>query len=242
MALGCSSDDSGSSETGNGLLVKSISYTTYDEGITHTDQAELNYSGNVLESVLNPPNKKIEFVYSGNKVTETKHYVDDVLSRTNTYSYDGDLLASVTSNDGEQILYSYNGNVLSEMTYQLFDGSVWNTYETESYVFSQNNLIQKTQTNFLGETYESRTTYDVDDKNNPTKNMNPYLRMTLVVPGIHPMSNNNATLALVYSPSSSTTPTSGYTYEMVYNPENYPTSIIVKEGDTIISETTIEYQ
>lgn len=241
MIFGCSSDSDSGGGNPLGLLIKKITKTTYEDGETQTIVGDLHYSGSVLES-LTSGNSRIEFVYSGNKVMQTLHFSNDVLTRTNTYEYDGDKLTYVTSNDGERIHYTYAGNTLSGAAYQLFDEDAWTNFETDAYVFSQNNLVQNTQTNFSVGTYESRTTYAVDDKNNPTINMNPYLRMTLNVPGIHLMSNNNATSALVFSPSSSTTPTSGYVYEMVYNAENYPTSIVMKEGSEVISETIIEYQ
>ncbi len=236
---GCSSDENGSTAPADGTLIKTITYTTY--GINPgTTSGEFHYSGNTIES-LTAETTRIEMVYSGNKVTETNHYTNDVLSRTNTYTYDGNNLAYVTSDDGERIHYLYNGNTLSQAKYQTFDEDVWTDYQMDTFVFTQDNLVEKTRTDYMP-SYETRTAYTFDDKKNPTLNMNPYLRLTLNVPTIHLLSNNNPMAAQIFAPATATVPSAVYTYEYVYNTDNYPTEITVKSAGQTMSETTIEYQ
>ena len=236
----CSSDD-GTAESNDGALIKSISYTTYNSGIPSTISAEFVYSGNVLQSAVTNDGS-IEFEYSGDKVLETRHYEADVLHRVNTYTYDGDNLRFVTSDDGERVQYSYNGNTLTEAQYQLFDEDVWTTHQANAYVFEQGNLIEGIRTNYQFGLSDNRTTYTLDDKHNPTVNMNPYLRLTLSIPGIHLLSANNRATSTNYYPAASTVPSSFSTYEMVYNTNDYPTTITAKNGDVIVSQTVIEYQ
>jgi len=238
---GCSSDDSGSTPQIDGPLIKTITYTTYGGSAPTTMTGELHYSGNTIES-LTADATRIEMVYSADKVLETKHFTNNVLSRVNTYTYDGDNLEYVTSDDGERIHYTYNGDGLSQAKTQLFDEDAWTDYEMDAFVFSQGNLVQKTRTSIMFGSYQTRTDYTMDDKNNPTLHMNPYLRLTLNVPGIHLLSNNNPSLAMLYAPASSTVPSAVQEYEYVYNADDYPTSIIVKQNGALLSETLIEYQ
>lgn len=236
----CSSDDNGDTLPIDGALIKNITYTTYGGSIPATTSGEFHYSGNNLES-LTAETTRIEIVYSGNKVSETRHFANDVLVRINTYTYDGNNLEYVTSDDGERIHYTYNGEVLSQATSQLFDEDFWSDLEEEDFDFSQGNLVQKTRTAIMFGSYQTRTDYTMDNKKNPTLAMNPYLRMTLNVPGIHLLSNNNASLAMIYAPASSVTPSAVQEYEYVYNSDDYPTSIIVKQNGQLLSETLIEY-
>jgi len=235
----CSTDDNGGSASTDGALVKTISYTIFDQGNPSTSSGELHYSGTTIES-LTSTTSRIEMEYSGNKVVATKHFTNNVLSRTNTYTYDGDKLTYVTSDDGERIHYTYNGETLAQAKSQLFDGEVWTDFDMEEYVFTQGNLTQRTRTNYIAG-YNYRDTYTMDDKNNPTVNMNPYLRTTLNVPGIQLLSKNNPLSAQNFYPASAASPTAVYTYEYVYNAANYPTSIIKKEAGEVISETVITY-
>jgi hypothetical protein len=112
----------------------------------------------------------------------------------------------------------------------------------DAFVFSEGNLVQKTRTSFTFGGYQTRTDYTMDNKKNPTINMNPYLRLTLNVPGIHLLSNNNPSLAMIYAPASSMAPSAVQEYEYIYNADGYPTSIVVTQNDALLSETLIEYQ
>jgi hypothetical protein len=89
----------------------------------------------------------------------------------------------------------------------------------------------------------NRLTYVLDDKHNPFRDMNPVVRQLLGVEGILPHSANNPVSSAYYTPASSTVPSETFTYEIIYNANDFPTSIIgTNSQGELVFQTFIEYQ
>lgn len=243
--LGCSTDDNGG---GGGtqpdeVRVKKITQIAYFDGDSDTSVSNFTYVGTILTS-FGSPERRTDLTYVSGKISEAKYYVNNVLDNTHTFHYNGDKLADVTSTEGERTVFTYAGNRVSQIRAQYFDEDVWVTSDTRSFQYSGDNVSQMSVLSDLGGgfTNDYRLTYVVDQKNNPLRDMVPEIRQLLTMEGILPMSANNAVSAQSFSPASSTTPNAAYTYEIVYNSDNFATSIKKKtaEGE-LITETLIEY-
>ncbi len=237
LLLSCSSDGDGSNSL---VLVKKV--TTVGE---ESENIELIYqNNNLIKGVTG--NSHIEFTYSGNKVTSSKRYVNEVLTRTNNFTYTGNLLTSITS-DGvypQKTVFFYINDKLSSIEYLYLSGTEWILLEKDEIQLDSNSNVSQLENMFNAgnEIYTSRIENQFDNKNNPLRDLNPYLRLFLNFINIDELSKNNVVSNDYFSPSNGTTSVN-YTYEISYNENNFPIEIkrFSAEG-SLITTTSIEYQ
>lgn len=239
----CNSDDSPS--TSGGLKVASFREKIYVDGNLDSDyNFVFNYQDGKLVNVVRGTTT-IEFTYSGDKITTSNLYVNDVLSSTTDYNYSGSLLISIIYNgQQEKTDLFYSGSVLQSMKSSYLDGGIWIQHQQNDYTFSNNNIRQKVRTNIDGSfSFSYQSSYDYDNANNPFRNMNPYLRLIANFETIDIISNNNVTKQYSYPSVGSTTPTLSHNYVIEYNADNYPVSVkkYLVAGNELISETAITY-
>ena len=237
LLISCSSDSNGSDSL---VLVKKI--TTVGE---ESENIELIYQNNNLIKGITG-NSYTEFIYSGNKVTSSKRYVNEVLTRTNNFAYTGDLLTSITS-DGiypERVLFFYVNNKLSSIEHQYLSGTEWILSEKDEVQLDTNSNVSQIENMFDAgnQTFTNRKENQFDNKNNPLRDINPYLRLSIDFINIDELSKNNVVSYDYFSPSNSSTSVN-YTYEILYNENNFPTEIKRFSPDgSLITTTSIEYQ
>jgi hypothetical protein len=123
----------------------------------------------------------------------------------------------------------------------------WEDFSSNNYTFNTDyNLIQEVINWYSWGGYVSKFAYEYDTKNHPFKNMNKYLGYIITFESLNSLSKNNSIKRYNYQPITSTTPTLDITSVIVYNSNDYPTSIKkywVNNGQvgSLISEMTIEY-
>jgi len=239
----CSSDDSPSGS--GGLKVATFHEKIYVSGNLYSDHNFVfNYQDGKLVNVVKGTST-IEFTYSGDKITTSNVYVNDVLSSTTDYNYSGNLLTSIIYNSQqEKTDLIYSGSVLQSMKSSYLDGGIWIQIQQNDYTFSNNNIQQKVRSDNDGSfAFSYKSSYDYDNANNPFGNMNPYLRLMFNFETIDIISNNNVTKQYSYPSVGSTTPTLSHNYVIEYNTDNYPISVkkYLIAGNELISETAITY-
>jgi len=248
---GCSGDDDSNAVevTQPQILIKKVTETIYSNG-SDTETINFSYENGKLVSSTTTYSTlaniyRSDFVYNNDKIQQVISYVDNVERGRNTYVYDGDLLTKIVSNrvDQSQTKFSYTNGMLSSSESGYFMDDAYTVSSTKNFTFAAGNLVeeQKYSADF-GTPVTSKTTYTFDNKNNPTKFMNKSLRYVFSTEGFDGMSENNVLSRLSYYPSTTTTP-SLYTYQLVYDANDFPTEIkqFSPEG-TVISLTKIEYQ
>jgi hypothetical protein len=243
VTASCSSDDSPSAS--GGLKVASFREKIYVNGNLNSDyNFVFNYQDGKLVNVVRGTST-IEFTYSGDKITTSNVYVNDVLSSTTDYNYSGNLLTSIIYNvQDEKTDLIYSGNVLQSMKSSYLDGGTWIQHQQNDYTFSNNNIQQKVRTNSDGSfAFSYKSSYDYDNANNPFRNMNPYLRLIVNFETIDIISKNNVTKQYSYPSVGSTTPTLSHNYVIDYNADNYPVSVkkYLVAANELIAETVITY-
>jgi len=248
---GCSGDDNGIANevTQTPVLIKKITEVIYSNG-SQTSTIDFSYENSKLMSSTTTysgvaPVYKTDFIYNGDKIDYLISYTDNVERSRNTYIYDNDNLIKIISNrvDQSQIKYSYTNRTLSSSESGYLMNDIYTVSGTKNFTFASGNLIEEQNySSDFGTPVTSKTIYTFDEKNNPTKYMNKYLRYVFGTEGFSGMNKNNVLTRLSYYPSTTSTP-SLFTYQMVYDANDFPTEIkqFSPEG-TIISLTTIEYQ
>ncbi|GEP49930.1 hypothetical protein FNO01nite_06020 [Flavobacterium noncentrifugens] len=248
---GCSGDDDSNAleVTQPQILIKKITEIINSNS---SDKRTITFSyenGKLVSSTTTNANVatvyRSDFVYNGDKVEHVISYADNVERGRNTYIYDGDLLTKIVSNrvDQSQTKYSYTNGMLSYSESGYLMNETYTVSSTKNFIFAAGNLIEEQRFSAdFGTPVTSKTTYTFDHKNNPTKFMNKSLRYVFSVEGFDGMSENNALSRLSYYPSTTTTPNL-YTYQLVYDANDFPTEIkqFSPEG-AVISLTKIEYQ
>jgi len=248
---GCSGDDNNivSEFTETPVLIKKITEVVYSNG-SSTSTIDFSYENGKLASSTTTYSDqatiyRTDFVYNGDKIDYLLSYGDNVERGRNTYVYDGDTLIKIISDraDQSQTKYSYANGTLSSSESGYVVNGTFTVSRTTNFTFASGNLIeeQRYSTDF-GTPVTSKTTSTFDGKNNPTKYMNKYLRYVFGTEGFSGMDKNNKLTRLSYYPSTTSTP-SLFTYQMVYDANDFPTEIkqFSPEG-TIITLTKIEYQ
>lgn len=251
--LSCSGDDQNpvnpiAEETP--ILIKKVTETIYFSGENQVSITDFVYEDNrLISSTSRSSNSatvyKTNFNYNGDKVSQAINYSNDVERTRNTYLYNGDFLTQIVSNRSDQtrtdFFYS-NGMVATRESGYVNEGN-YEVNHTENYTFNAwNRIEERVVSNLFGTAEDSKTIYTFDAKNNPTKYMNKYLRYLFSAEGFDGMSQNNMASRLSYWPAATSTPKL-YTYQFIYNENDFPTEIkqLSPEG-TIISLTKIEYQ
>ncbi|HEX8268703.1 MAG TPA: hypothetical protein VF581_02315 [Flavobacterium sp.] len=242
--LSCTDLDDSPIPVDNGVLIKKITETLSFGTESQISVAEYIYQGSVLTRISHD-NAYQEFEYLGNKINTRKSYLQGELVATHTFIYEGDQLMQINSDQssGDRVLFMYNVNGLAAMDHQLFNGSDYQTYQRENYVYAAGgNIGQRSRIYFGTPTTTTRSEYTYDTGNSPMRDMNPYLKLSQEYEGFLPLNQNNPLVQSAFTPSDATTGES-YTYEYVYNDLQFPTEIRRKAANgTVISLTEIEYQ
>lgn len=237
LLVSCSSDSDSSNPL---VLVKRIN-TVGNE----SENIEFVYQNNKLIKGISG-NNYIEFAYDGNKVITAKNYANNILTRTNTFAYSGELLTSITSDgsDAQRTIYTYINNKLSLIDREYLSGTEWIFREKEEILFDTNSNISQLETIFNAgnQVFTTKKENSFDNKNNPLRDVNPYIRLFIDFINIDELSKNNVVSYDYFSPSNSTTSVN-YTYEIIYNENEFPTEMKRFSPDgSLLSTTTIEYQ
>jgi len=251
--LSCSGDDNSvvspiAEETQ--ILIKKVTETIYYSGESEVSTTDFVYENNQLISSSTSSTRsetiyKTNFSYDGEKVLETIHYNNDVERSRNTYVYNGDILMQIVSNrtDQSRTDFTYLSGVIATKESGYVNNGSYSVNNTERYIYNLGNRTEEQiVSSQFGAPENSKTIYAFDTKNNPTKYMNKYLRYQFSAEGFDGLSQNNMISRLSYWPAETATPKL-YTYEFVYDANNFPTEIkqFSPEG-TIITLTKIEYQ
>lgn len=248
--LSCSNDDNDiiDSTDDDNLITQSKTINFIEEKIYYNGQidsqssASFNYENNQLISLIDG-NFKVEFLYNGEKIIESKLFINNVYELSNFFMYEGNLLKSVTQ-EGEQTLFTYQGDVLASKVNKYEDNGNWITFRSENYQFSNGNITQQI-TNQFSNTTPYKTTYQYDDKNSIFKGMNPYLKYFIEFETIDPISKNNKLKTFAYENVNSSQGVQSHEYVIIYDVDNYPTSVKKYRFDGVqqelISELTVIY-
>ncbi|NJM80734.1 MAG: hypothetical protein HC854_16010 [Flavobacterium sp.] len=245
--ISCNNDDTTIEEqivSSNKTIKKYSEKIYYNNQIDYQFSADFNYSQGKLISISDSQNV-LEFNYNSNKITQIKKYTNNQLVDTNNLSYDGDLLRSITneSND-EKTTFSYVNGVLSSQINQYLDNQTWITHLESKYTFQMNNIQQLITKNFSFSS-SNKSTFEYDEKNNPMRNMNIYLKYILQYETCDFISKGNLLKQYSYSDIDSSDRILSHEYVITYDSDNYPT-LVKKYGvfngqQNLISEAVIEY-
>jgi hypothetical protein len=242
----CSSDDSSSNSSTNSKTIKTFSEKIYYNGeINAQYTSNFNYENGKLVSITSGSNK-LELIYNGDKIVRSNSYQNNILTGFNTLSYEGTLLKSILNDDEEEKTeYSYSNGVLSAETSSFFTGSVWQNSFIKNYTFSNNN-VQSKITNFIQMGNNPwKSSYDYDSKNNPLKNMNPYLKYLFNTESFDFLSGNNVIKQYTFSNISDLIGELSHEYIITYDSDNYPLTIkkyaVYNGVQSLISEANIQY-
>lgn len=221
----CSSDDNDSGGL-SGPKISSIHQKRYYNGSIDAETTfNFNYSNNILDNVTVSDDSKVAFTYSGNKITSTNVYYQNVLQGTWSFTYSGDNLVTFRNNiEDEKAEFTYSDGKLISKVSSYLDGDNWVSYATENYIFNSDLNLQQKIWSGTG-TPASKLTYEYDNRNNPFKNMNPYLRFIIGFETLNPLNANNSIKDYEYSTVNSTIGDLRHNYQITYNAENYPISI-----------------
>ena len=241
----CSNDSNQAAAPSNSIVntIKKITETTYST-TPSSYSIDFEYQNGNLKRIFSGTNSA-EYQYNGNKIISVNYYQNSVLNNSQEITYSGDLLVMKQINANERIRLDYNGNNLFSSTYESLINNNWGSANTESFIFDNNgNQTQRIFSyNYSGTVQSFKSTYVYDNKNNPFKMMNPYLKYLLEPNSFINKSQNNVTQSYSYPDASSTTATLSENYEIVYNSQNYPTNIKCRRAinNELKSEITIEY-
>ena len=247
LNFSCSSDDTNENDETVSLSKTIKKYSEkvyYNQQIDYQFTANFNYSEGKLVSISDAQNV-LEFHYNSNKMSQIKKYSNNQLVSTNYLNYEGSFLTSIVndSNDEKQILTYINGTLFLVKNQHL-ENSNWITDSEKQYTFLANNIQQVIIQNYSF-SFSNKSTFEYDDKNNPMKMMNPYLKFILQYETCDFISSNNILKRYSYSDVNSSTGTLSHQYEITYDAENYP--VLIKKYDVsatqpiLISEAIIEY-
>jgi len=245
--LGCSNDSEENQANESGKVPLKIKESIYYDQSTPPDVSEMNfiYQNTVLTGLKSPDNsREIKLIYNGQKVTKIEYYRDSNLNYENTITYEGDNIKSVVNGLGEERTdFLYENGVLQKLiySYRSSTSEPWVVYNTKECFFNNSNLIKEIENDVDSPSIIYKKEHQFDTKNNPFKNLNPYVKFLFEFETIDAMSLNNIILTNHYNGANSTTITSTKTYENTYNEDGYPILVKKKDGTTLISQIEIEY-
>lgn len=230
------------------LQIKKVVQRTYDGTGYDTSTTDYIYDGNKLVRLhlVDDVNNvyDTEIIYNGVRIIQFNTSLDGVPRSPDYFNYIGDQISSITSNDDNQDYrteYSYsNGNLNSVKQYQIVD-QVSELISSIDYAYGSGNVLEEIKM-FAWDPTPSHTFYTYDNKNNPLRGMNKYLRLVLSSEGFNGLSFNNP-LTKSYYRENNPSNINAQHYQIEYNNNNYPISIKrFSENDFLISDTTIEYR
>ncbi len=249
FTVSCSENDTeiltNTPPTENQRLIKKSTETIYygsgPGASSETNVTDFSYNGTMLDYTLSG-NRKMVFTYNGDKVLTSASYTNDELGATNTFTYNGDLLVKTQSDGNGQSVkeFFYNGTTLIGSKSGYYDGAgVYILSETSDYVMNGFNVAEMTKHSYFFGELHTRMVFEYDNKINPVKFMNKYLRMIFQSEGLTGLGDNNITSRSHFSPVDNDT-ADIQNYEIEYDGD-YPIVIRKYSGDYLISETFIEY-
>ena len=241
----CSKDSNQAAEPLTSIVntIKKVTETTYST-TSFTTIIDFEYENGTLKRIISGT-ASLEYVYNGNKIVSINFYNNTVLQKTQTLSYSGDLLTIRQISATERTRFEYSGNYLSTANIETLMNNNWSTSNVEGFSFdnsgNQTERVFSVPFSSSGQIFKSSFVYD--NKNNPFKMMNPYVRYLLDFQTLIEFSQNNAIQSYSYPDATSTTATLSENYEIVYNSNNYPTNIKCRRAinNELKSEITIEY-
>ncbi len=239
--VSCSKDNNSE----NQLVIKKVTEEVFYSNSSDVSIQTFIYENNKFIKSIGSDGKYVCFVYDGDKITKTNRFSanNEFLKSTNL-TYDGANLVKVESDNGESrsVFFYQNGKLSRQEAGYIINSEYAPSAKLEYSFDGNNNLVQVLNTSYYQNVTTSKSVYTYDDKNNPTKNMNKYLRLIFSTEGINGLSENNRVSQDSYFPISNTTPDK-YKYEYIFNNDNYPTTIKrLTQSGRLISNTTIEYQ
>lgn len=247
VSFSCSDDDQSNISPVNtpsaeeARQVRKITETVFYGSDSDTYTIDFNYENGTLKSYQSGTDRTT-LEYDGPKITKAVYSSNGTPDGSTTFYYQGDRLSYTQSDDADQekTEYTYqNGQLSSSRSGYMNDGE-YVLLQMRRYTFENANLIEKKINGFIfGSEESSRFVYTHDDKINPLKYMNPYLRLTFSSEGLTGLGDNNIISSASYWNNSSTP--SQQEYEIIYD-GNYPVLIRKKTASgALISETQIEY-
>jgi hypothetical protein len=222
--LSCSSNESNdNSNSGVVLLRKLISSNS--QGTVTTN---LNYNGNKIVNATSSNGTENIYTYTGDLITKTETYNNNVLFRSVLYSYNSqnELISGVelnhNTNVGTKTILTYNSN--GTITYNMYDGDLisqtllWGTY-TATIINGEITSFKDENTNFV-------ETCNFDSKNTPMKNVLGTEKLSI---SIGSGTYRNIIGKFHNLVEQKTTPQTGSQYifrsiQYTYNSDDYPTT------------------
>jgi len=249
IVFACNSDDNATTTPGENskVLLTKLTQTVYyssDENVTVT---KFNYQGDKLVNISDETLVgRLEFVYEGDKIVRANQFNNTELLGYNTISYEGNKIKTVQGSNAQKTEYTYTNDVLNTSTFFTFYDNTWTQVKKSEYTFANRNATQIVERrNFAEEEAVYKIIYGFDLKNNPMRDMNPYLKVLLSeFEGFSALNLNNTISQKSYNGLNATIPLEEYSYEIIYNSDNFPTQIIRKlaGSTTPISKTVFEYK
>ncbi len=242
IAFSCSDNDSDNDGSDSPyFLITKLTQTIHDGESSETYVTNFEYDSMNNLSSYTTGSTTVTFEYDGNKVLNQKRYTNGLLSGTFTFNYEGDRLTSIVSDDLTRSIFTYTGAELTSVQNQFFDEDVWETNHIVSYEYSIGNVTERNEIFTTPFESDFRVEYLYDNKLNPARHMNEYLRKIFVFEGIIPISVNNPVSMMRFTPSSSTTGSSS-TFDITYhNIHDFPILIKKMNNGVVVTETEIEY-
>lgn len=247
LFISCSNDDEDTNNSETPLYIKSITEEIYYSSTSSSiNITNFIYENNkLIKSINQQDGSYANIYYDGEKVTKIDNLsADNILNDSSTFFYEGDFLSKVEFDSGSENyrLYYQNGKLIKS-EYGAINNSVYQIGLSREYTYENSNITQVINNEVNnGTIYTSKNIFTYDNKNNPIKYMNKYLKLNYSNEVLNGLSENNKLTQDSYYPITNTIP-SKFIYQYVYNSDNYPTNIKrLTHSGTLISNTTIEYQ
>lgn len=230
----CSSDDAQPTNSGTNPTVVLLKKTveTYEDGTTFT--TNYNYDGNKIVSMVDSEGNTTTFTYTGDLITEIKHYEGETLFQKDVIEYNStgkpqtSYMYLMTQNSSTKNNYTYNSNGTITVTSLVGDLET-QTLEGDTVTLTvQNNNITSAVYSSVNESWTFTNTVD------PRSNITGY--MNAMISNFEGGYNNVATSN--YSDSEGIT--ENYTLSYTYGPNTYPATAVETDVDTE-EVTTIQF-
>jgi len=206
--------------------------------------------------------KRINFVYSGNKIIKSVEqngntcfyeYIGDLISNIKIFNSNNELIVEYNfsylnsnlsqtiykefqNNYSEKRNYSFNGNLIN---FQYLKGDLLdqNTLLKTGTILIQNDEIKERNITYnLQNSSQQHITYEYDDKNNPYKNVIGIGKLMIELDRFGGIYKNLISTMSVYN--NSVYNSTNYTYE--YNSNNYPIKS-TDDSNNLLSSFKYEY-
>lgn len=219
----CSSDDSPALSTEGTLLRKTIGYLN--------STSEYFYNGNKLNRIVSSNGAKIEYVYSGDLITQILYYENDILKEKNEMSYDSEerlinkMRFNYNNNSGIRTDYVYNQDGTVFVKGFLGDFNIQTTqYNDRKIYFHSDGNVEKIEVYEVidGVDHIETSLFTYDDKNNPGNAIVGFNKVKNWEFG-----NVGGTHNVITTTVTNTQDSSSYTYNntFTYNSFDYPLTL-----------------